>query len=104
MSAVENTAAPGNSTGTGGSTATGKQFGPQQSRPLVMRMGQGSLWAFKCIPPIARASVIVRETAGVTDPRRLVRTGMHAVANDHEPTIPTSKSLKTSRSIFPESA
>src|SRR5579863_4784655 len=44
VAAVENTASsPGSPTGTGGPTATGKQYGRQWPWPLVSRTGQSSL-------------------------------------------------------------
>ena len=88
VAAVENTA-PSQSrfTGTGGARAAGKQYRRQQSRPLVPREGEGLVcWAFERVLRLARPSILVRRTVGVTDSNRRVRTRMHGgAAGDRRP-------------------
>ena len=62
LAAVENTTpSPGSSVGTGGSPATGQQYGRQRSRSLVPREGQSPVCgAFQCVLQIARASDVDR--------------------------------------------
>jgi hypothetical protein len=79
VAAVENTApSPGSSPGTRGPSEAGKQHRWQRARPLVPREGESLVYrAFKRALQIARASVIVRGNADVTDSNRRVRTRMH---------------------------